>query len=248
MQIPIHFTALVVLLTTMTGFSDEPKNISVKTIGAVEQSAVAVACVRKNFSIKQVMASGFLVNRRGHFVTAAHVIQTGWEAVQTKDDPCEPAILAPVEPWRERIKGRTLKSFLFTDCQFGKNIDLAVCKTIDNLFLDADVKDHINSASISPAADYVDGSPVAFTGFPLTYLFPITSKGNVAGFAPFAERLIIDKSAWPGASGSPVYDGNGVIIGMITDAGINYGAGLAYAVPGSSILSFLGECKIPTQK
>ena len=127
-------------------------------------------------------------------------------------------------------------------------MDIAVCKTIDNPFLMKTLSNHIRPAPISASAEIVDGTPVAFTGFPLEFLFPVTSKGNVGGYAPFSDRLVIDKSAWPGASGSPVYDANGNVIGMITEAGINYGSGLAYALPSSSILRFLNYNKIQIEK
>ena len=240
-------SSLVVFLA-MSTLADEPKSVSVKTIEAVLQSVVPVVCARNDGTIKKVMASGFLINRQGYFVTAGHVILTGWDTVQTTDDPCVPAIFEPDTPWTERAKGRKIRWAAFDECQYGKDVDVVACKTRKNLFADEIVNKHIRPASLSTLLNYPDGTPIAFTGFPLGFLFPVTSKGYVAGYAPFSERLVIDKSAWPGASGSPIYDGNGNVIGMITETGIDYGAGLAYALPASAILKFLGENKIPIEK
>jgi S1-C subfamily serine protease len=242
------FIALTIVFWAVPGFGDEPKSVSVKTIQTVEQSIVAIVCARPNGKIKKVMASGFLINRQGHFVTAGHVIKEGWDTVQTADDPCIPAIFEPTDPWDVHIKGRPVRVFIFAECQYGNLIDIAVCKTNENPFAIKEVNSHIRPISFDPRLAIVDGTPVAFTGFPLEFLFPVTSKGYVGGYAPFSDRLVIDKSAWPGASGSPVYDGTGNLVGMITDAGINYGSGLAYALPVGSLLKFLSENKVPVEK
>src|SRR4051812_47039470 len=66
-----------------------------------------------------------------------------------------------------------------------------------------------------------DGTPVAFTGFPLNYTIPISAVGAISGYAEFSERIgatqsiIIDHNSWPGASGSPVYLTSGKVIGMV---------------------------------
>jgi S1-C subfamily serine protease len=127
-------------------------------------------------------------------------------------------------------------------------MDIAVCTTILNPFTNKVVNDHIRPVSINPRLAILDGTPVAFTGFPLGFLFPVTSKGYVGGYAPFSDRLVIDKSAWPGASGSIVYNGDGDMMGMITEAGIDYGSGLAYALPVNSILKFLTDNKVRVEK
>ena len=59
---------------------------------------------------------------------------------------------------------------------------------------------------------------------------------------------MVDKSAWPGASGSPVYTANGKVIGLVTQAGLGVGSGLAYAVPSDTIIEFLGKAKIPFER
>lgn len=238
----------ILALWAMPVFAQEPKTASIKTIQTVEQSVVPIVCARPNAEIKQVIASGFLIDRQGHFVTAGHVIKEGWNTVQTADDPCAPAIFEPQDAWSNHIKGRPLRVFFFTECLYGNSMDIAVCKTIDNPFGSKDVNTHIRPISVDPRMASLEGTPVAFTGFPLTFMFPVTSKGYVGGYAPFSDRLVIDKSAWPGASGSPVYNSEGSLVGMITDAGINYGSGLAYALPINSILRFLADNKVPVEK
>ena len=69
------------------------------------------------------------------------------------------------------------------------------------------------------------------------------------GFGSSADKkLVIDKSAWPGASGSPVYDGDGKVIGLVIETGLAEGAGLTYSRPIDLITDFLTKEKITFQK
>ncbi len=79
-------------------------------------------------------------------------------------------------------------------------------------------------------------------------IYPVTSKGNIASYVPSQKQFAIDKNVWPGASGSPVYDMDGNVIGLVIKGGFNEGAGLAYARSTDYILDFLRTNKIPTEK
>jgi V8-like Glu-specific endopeptidase len=91
-----------------------------------------------------------------------------------------------------------------------------------------------------------EGTAIAFTGFPLESKSPVTSKGDIAGFGAITETIAafdysIDRAAWPGASGSPLYLSNGRVIGIVRAAGENLGSGISYARSAAVISNFLSK-------
>jgi V8-like Glu-specific endopeptidase len=96
-----------------------------------------------------------------------------------------------------------------------------------------------------------DGTPVFFTGFPLQATDPVTSMGSIAGYPAdnSYSTVIIDKNAWPGASGSPIYlfDGR-TVIGMVTRTGTGDSAGLSFGIAGERIATVLADAKANWEK
>jgi S1-C subfamily serine protease len=246
----MRITLILISLFSLTLLIQEPKSVSIKTIEIVQRSVVPIVCAQiepNKLKIVKVMGSGFFINRQGGAITAAHIMQT-WDQVP-KNEACVPAVYVPFVPWKNRIDNREIKAFaLRTSCRANIGADIVYCLTIDNPFLDASVKNSIAPIALGNSAPPVDGTPIAFTGFPLEYFYPVTSKGYVAGYLPAAKQLIIDKSAWPGASGSPVYTADGKVIGMVIQAGVAHGSGLAYARPTNFILDFLQRDRVPIEK
>jgi S1-C subfamily serine protease len=109
-----------------------------------------------------------------------------------------------------------------------------------------------------------EGTEVAFTGFPMGMalgLYPVTHRGIVSAISPMAppqlgsrvltakmiramrdpyDVLQLDATAYPGNSGSPVYDqASGEVIGVINsvlikdtkEAAIENPSGISYAIP-----------------
>src|SRR6266403_2459999 len=247
---PVIFVVALLALT----IPDEPTSVTVKTIETIQMSVGPVVCLVTNakgeMESKQVMGTGFFINRQGDFLTAGHVITQGWYQISTKKNPCIPVIYVSRIPWGDRATDRPIQWFRFRlkNCRYNKEGDLASCRTDLNPFANEELKANIQPVAFSEEPMPPDGTPLAFTGFPLGYLIPITSKGNLATYTAVDKRLIIDKPAWPGASGSPVYIEGGKVIGLIVRRGTNEGAGLAYARPTSVILDFLRTNKIPIEK
>ena len=191
-----------------------------------------------------IIGSGFFINRDGYVLTAAHVIValTNFGA----EHQCSGGIYIPLTSWKD--SNTTLKPIEIGECISNADIDVAVCKAKSNPFLDIDVKNNIYALRFASVAVYDDGSAVAFTGFPLEMVAPVTSKGYIASYLTPKKELVIDKNTWPGASGSPVYDERGIVLGMIIKRGLDEGTGLAYARPADSIIEFLREKKITAQQ
>src|SRR5215467_3485659 len=103
-----------------------------------------------------------------------------------------------------------------------------------------------------------EGTPIAFTGFPLSTPVPITSVGQIAGYTDVIEgrgpqRILIDKGAGQRASGSPIYNlENGKVVGIMLQRGTGASAGLAFGITSQFIQDFLTNAKVvkenkPTQ-
>jgi hypothetical protein len=73
---------------------------------------------------------------------------------------------------------------------------------------------------------------------------PVTSIGAIAGYSAgdSYSTVLIDKNAWPGASGSPIclLDGK-TVIGMVTKTGTGDASGLSFGIAGEKIISVLAR-------
>jgi hypothetical protein len=209
-------------------------------IEGIKHSVVPVVCGtedgRGGFNIELIDGTGFMIDTVGHFLTAGHVAHDLMKFAANIIHPCVMAIYIPDSGWQRSAKEIHFHWFRFIDCQFDEAMDLAVCKTI------------LLPPSVHPVAFEIaqppDGSPIAFTGFPLGSIQPLSSRGNVATYRAVADdngprELVMDKGTWPGASGSPIYNAEGNILGIVLQRGTNEGVGMAIARPTSFILKFL---------
>jgi hypothetical protein len=238
------FTFLFVLANPVFG----QKDVTIKTIDNIKRSIVPIVCgyidEQKNFKIVEIAGTGFFVDEGGRFITDAHVL-SHWDQMIAQH-PCAPAIYIPDHGWHQFETTIQFQYFYFTVCATDSSIDLAVCQPIENPFTSKRIS-RMNIASVSfEPQNQPEGMPVAFTGFPLQSIVPITSKGFVGGFVgglPDAHWFdyIIDKAAWPGASGSPLYLANGNVVGIMRAAGQDAGSGISSARGSAVILDFLSK-------
>jgi S1-C subfamily serine protease len=222
--------------------------VSTKEIASVKAMVVPVVCGYLDgaaaFTVVQISGTGFFVDRQGRFLTAAHVLDH-WSEISKDPHPCTPAIYIPDHGWQHFEPQFQFHYILFTDCQTDPGLDLSVCQPLRNPFEEPDIKTHIAAASFDRNV-WPEGTPVAFTGFPLDHTTPISSKGFIAGHQMVGSDAtkfdyLIDKAAWPGASGSPLYLGNGRVVGIIRARGGNEASGLALARSASVIEDFLSK-------
>src|SRR6266498_4169493 len=218
-----------------------------ESVKRAKESIVPVACATwpdesHAITIKEIEGTGFFVNYGGNFITAAHVINDHFRWY-TKDRPsadCFPVIYLANPTW---LKARW---FQFHACISDTNIDVAVCKTVEDPVLYPEL--HVGSLRLSSKTTFDDGTPVAFTGFPQNILVPITSKANIAAVGEFFVLgridIVIDKTNWHGISGAPLYLSDGTVIGMMRQRGEGLWDGLAFARDMAAILKFLKEHNI----
>lgn len=189
----------------------------------------------------RTIGTGFIATENGMFNTATHVIADFLSAPW--NEACKAVIYFPIGGWKRTATEVRWISFSAPACQVNTAFDVAICRTDEDISKQRDIA--YTAATISADRPH-EGTAVFFSGFPLQTIDPITSAGFVAGYAPPPgyDTVIIDKTAWPGASGSPVYLADGkTVVGMITKTGAGEGAGLAYAVIGERIATVLADAK-----
>jgi S1-C subfamily serine protease len=240
---------LIACLLFPANYRAESKAITVKTIQEITRSVVPIICGytddKNVYQLAGIAGSGFFVDDQGRFVTPSHVLDV-LQDIHQKSPTCMPAIYVADHGWQEFEPRVHFQYFNFVGCTRNPNLDLAVCQPIENPF----TSPRLTSAKIKmvefDSSQWPEGTSVAFTGFPLQSVRPITSIGSVAGYMDLGDRkdafdIVIDKAAWPGASGSPLYVGNGKVIGIILRRGKEEGSGLAFARSASLITEFLSQ-------
>ena len=233
-KITVCFVAWLMLTGCMRNQPIHPPAIAqldpfISTIELLKQSVCPIVCLAQsqgtNATLESTEGTAFFVSEDGTFVTAAHVIEgiTG-----TRQKPCPlSAIYLPKNGWSN--KEITWFSFRPGECVLIHDFDLARCNTIAKITLPfAPVK--------IEEAEQPDGTQVAFTGFPLNFVLPLTSRGDIAVYTNLDDRLgrtevVVDRAAWPGASGSPVYLKDGRVIGVVLRRGSGDSSGITIARP-----------------
>jgi Trypsin-like peptidase domain len=126
----------------------------------------------------------------------------------------------------------------FATCGRSIEFDVAVCKTMRDLTTESVT----HGVAIVSVERPPTGTSVFFIGFSLQVTSPVVKTGNVKKFV--VTNIYIDKSAWPGASGSPIFLPDGKqVVGMITETGIENSAGSSFGVAGDKIAAILAEAR-----
>jgi hypothetical protein len=187
----------------------------------------------------QIIGTAFIVEPRGVFVTADHVFNEFLKAPYK--DACMPAITFPVGGWKRAEQDVRYFSFDVAVCRVNEASDIAICRTTNDLSTEKTINYEVATVStVKP----LDGTEIFFTGFPLQATDPISSVGSIAGYTADSgyNVVLIDKNAWPGASGSPIYLADGkTVVGMLTRTGTGDAAGLSFGIVGTRIAGVLAD-------
>lgn len=134
--------------------------------------------------------------------------------------------------------------FKTSDCRVDSALDIALCSMSDDL-LDRRRKLHLKVAPVK--FDWripPDGTPVAFTGFPIQAHDPMTFRGDVAAYRtpwPDPPELVLDCATLPGFSGSPIYVADGNVVGILVKDGKEEATGITIARPVSAFREMLAR-------
>ena len=222
----------------------------IRTIQAMKLSTVRVACAKpepdNNIVLDTSEGSGFFVATDGTFLTAGHVAHGLYLPSPPRKQPCQkPVIYISRDGWK--VAGNTvdLRWFAIKGCVYDDDLDLAKCTTTVNPFMFGDVKVRPLAVTLDESVQE-EGTQIAFTGFPLDNVVPVTARATIGTYWGLPgesgqREMIIDHNNWPGASGAPVYLSNGKVIGLILRRGINEATGVACARSGKFLVDFLDK-------
>ena len=230
----------------------------VQTIERIKPSVVAIGTFLKTRSPSiQFVGTGFVVADGRHVITNAHTVASPLDAEKKEIRIVLVARGGEPEPREAEL--------LATD----KEHDLALLKIRG---------EPLPAMTLGDSASVREGQTLAFTGFPIGMVLgfhPATHRGMVSAITPVAlpgitarqlnPRTIsrirdsvysvfqLDGTAYPGNSGSPLYDpADGTVYGIINkvfvqgtrESAIDRPSGITYAIPGRYIRELLQREKV----
>lgn len=225
----------------------------VKTIEYTKPSIVGVGTVQRTRSPPvNILGTGFVLDDGLHVITSAHVVP---EVLDIANKESYTVITG-------KGKEPELRNAIIVDVD--KEHDLALLK-ISGPALPA--------MKIGDASTVREGQTLIFTGFPIGMIlgfYPVTHRAMVSSITPIVlpahnsrqlnAKLIgqlqksayavfqLDGTAYPGSSGSPLYDpATGLVYGVVNmvfvkgkkEAALSNPSGITYAIPGNYILELL---------
>jgi hypothetical protein len=196
-------------------------------------------------TVRVRVGSAFFVSTEGEFLTAAHTIAE----MHKSDRPCPiTALTLPLEGWQPRASEEPTAwlPFKIADCVIDTLLDVARCRAkIDR---SGPLPDRIRIVPVKFEWEIPpDGTQVAFTGFPFGARDPMTFRAGVAANravwrdGKMIAELVLDRSAWPGFSGSPVFLSDGRVIGILFAGVIEEGIAMTFLRPVSALRGMIAE-------
>jgi hypothetical protein len=186
-----------------------------------------------------IVGTIFFVSVRGDFITADHTLQDTEPGHRLAG--CEPNIWFSRPSKTPGMFTATTFPFLVKDCIRDSGGDMARCHTVADLSTAADGQFAPQPVVIDPR-QRDDGTAIAITGYPLGIPVPLSSRGYIGAYQLDARGpvdIAIDHTAWPGISGSPVYDSSGKVVGMLVQAGTEAASGISIARSGFALSQFM---------
>jgi hypothetical protein len=214
-------------------------------VAAIEDASAPIACItldNGSAQIKGIAGTATFLNDPGDVLTPKHVVEELIKIRGQSGSACTFAVYVPKTRWASVGVTLDAQYFGIGECQMDSTLDVAACHLQANPSTFPGIASVVRTIKLQ-SAPIADGTAIAFTGFPLHSIRPITSKGDIAARYISVDgsprSLALDRNAWPGASGSAVYLADGSVVGIVIRTGISEAEGLAYALPTPDIVDFL---------
>lgn len=227
-----------------------------RVIERVKPSIVAIAThQRTRVPQLRFLGTGFAVGDGSLIATNAHVIAAPLAAGA---DPETLVVAVPSEPGKVQLRATT-RSAIDSDH------DLALLR----------IQGSLPALSLRSSDGVAEGDQLLFTGFPIGAvlgLFPATHRAMISALTPIvippasAQQLDpkvvrrlqgpgitvfqLDATAFPGNSGSPLYDAStGEVVGILNmvfvkgtkEAALSQPSGISYAIPSRHLIELLAR-------
>jgi len=250
-------TACVVLVLCVSGATASAAELP-DTAAKIKPSIVGIGTFQKTRSPPTIFTgTGFVVADGRHVVTNAHVLKK-----EINTDAKETLVVLS-GAGREAL-GRPAQVV-----SVDRDRDLALLKIAGP---------PLPALEVADSSSAREGQELAFTGFPIGMalgLYPATHRATLAAIVPIARPGItarqlnaplvarlrdsayaifqLDATAYPGNSGSPLYDPataqvygiiNSVFVQGTREQAISRPSGITYAIPSVHILDLLHEAKL----
>lgn len=229
-----------------------------EAIARIKPSIVGIGTFQKTRSPATVFSgTGFVVADGRHAVTNAHVVAKDLNV--------------------ERLEGLIVLIGTADEAE-GRPAQIVALDRARDLALLRFEGAPVPALSVGDSADLREGQDLAFTGFPIGMalgLYPATHKATLAAIVPIARpgitakqlnpRMIsrlrnsaygvlqLDATAFPGNSGSPLYDpATGRVYGIVNsvfvqgtrEQAITRPSGITYAIPSIHVLELMQQAKV----
>jgi hypothetical protein len=228
-----------VLLFSSLGLAQPARGVDpfVRASETIRHSVASLDCLAGSGAetkIVERVGSAFLISAAGDFLTAAHVLREMQESPQC----ATPALTVSAGEWRPEVQAEPMRWFpvQISNCKTDLALDIAECPLTEDL--SARKRDlHLRVEPVQFEWDVPpDGTPVAFTGFPLRARDPMTFRADVAAYRiPWSDglvpELVLDRPTLPGFSGSPVFRADGRVVGILIKNGTEDATGITIARP-----------------
>lgn len=235
MRVAMIVLSTVAYLSAAAATAQEtPVNASA-AIERVKKGIAPIVCIATDSetrrpTVRRILGSAFFVSASGAFLTANHVL----DASTSVPGGCERAIYVPMGGWT-RGTNQQVRFLRFISCRTDVELDIAHCHTETDMAIPSPQNAGVSILPLSlERSQHPDGTPIIFSGFPFESPQPLSSRGSISRYrTPDSAHgtLWIDKGAWGGLSGGPVYLEDGRVIGMIIQRTTDDAAGLAIARP-----------------
>lgn len=253
-------SALALLIAIFAALHPRPAAAAdlVQTIARIKPAVVGVGTFIKTRSPSfHLTGTGFAVADGVHVITTAHTYAKPFDS-EKREMPMVVVSTAGEPQLRDAV-------ILAID----KAHDLALLKISG---------DPLPAMTLGESADVREGMMLAFTGFPIGMVLgmhPATHRAMVAALVPvvlpalsatqLSDKLVsrqrgpaypviqLDGTAYPGNSGSPLYDPrDGTVVGVVNkvfvqagrESAIGQPSGITYAIPSVHIRDLLRQAKI----
>lgn len=227
------------------------------TLQHIKPAIVAVGTVMPTRNPRAVfLGTGFAIGDGGQIVTNAHVVDKDLDA-------------ARLEQFAVFFRQNQREHMLIADLQvIDAEHDLALLRVQGG---------KLPALEIGDSGQVREGELFAFTGYPIGMvlgLYPVTHRGIISAISPNAIPVMVsrqlnvkmikklatpydvfqlDATAYPGNSGSPLYDiGTGKVVGIINkvfvqgskENALSNPSGISYAIPSQHIKQLLNQQSI----